>query len=66
MTEFTTLQQQVFEAAKVRLQGEPWYKGVCCDDFPTDHEIADNFDGAVSAVVSETAMWDDPDFFSGG
>jgi hypothetical protein len=66
MSLLTSLQQKVFDEAKRQLQHEPWFKGICMDNFPTDEAIADNFADAVSDVVLETFMWDDPDFVDFG
>ena len=58
----TPKQQAVANSAKKRLQDKPWFKGVCIDDFPSDQEIDDDFEGCVSQVELQTAMWDAPDF----
>lgn len=57
------LQQRVFDAADGKFSSKPWYKGVCLDNFPSDEEIQEDFEGAVTSVYFETAMWDNPDFF---
>ena len=62
MAQLTELQQRVFDEAKSQLEDEPWFKGICMDNFPEDVEISENFDDAVTGVVLETSMWDDPDF----
>jgi len=58
----TAKQQKVFEAAKVLLQQEPWYRGVCTDELSvmSDEEIQQDFEGAVSTVFMDTATWDAP------
>jgi hypothetical protein len=58
MSNFTPKQQRVFDTAKARLEKESWYNGVCCDNFPTDQEIDEDFEGAVVSVVMETERWD--------
>ena len=53
-------------AAKVRecLQSEPWFRGVCINDFPTDLEIErDGFKSAVETVIMNTQYWDMPGLF---
>ncbi len=60
--ELTELQQKVFDAARAELKGEPWFQGICMDDFPEDEEILEDFDSAVSAVIIETMFWDGPSF----
>lgn len=64
MKELTELQNKVFNEVLERLEDEPWFKGVCMDNFPEDDYIRDNFEDAVAEVETETAMWDDPDFYS--
>ncbi len=61
---FSDKQQKVFDAAKAQLEQKPWFRGVCCNDFPSDNSIDENFDDAVNSVLFETAMWDDPEFFN--
>jgi len=58
----TDLQQQVFNEAKRRLRNEPWFCGICGDDFPVDADILADFEGSVTGVMFATAMWDDPNF----
>jgi len=58
----TPKQQAVANRVKEILQNKPWFRGVCVDDFPTDREIDEDFDGCVAQVEFVTAMWDAPDF----
>lgn len=62
--QLTESQQKVFNAAKKRLARKPWYRGVCCDDFPSDKECRENPEDAITAVEMQTALFDAPDFFS--
>lgn len=62
MTTLTPLQETVFEAAKAKLESEPWFQGVCIDDFPTDDDIRENFQWSVIQVEMQTAYWDAPNF----
>lgn len=55
----TDAQIRVFNEAKRRLKNETWYRGVCCDNFPTHQECVDDFEQAVRSVIGETALWDD-------
>lgn len=57
-------QDKVFNEALKRLEKEPWFKGVCCDDFPSEVACEEDFEGCVSSITFNTAMWDDPDFYS--
>jgi len=59
----TEAQNRVFLEAQTRLSVKPWYRGICCDQFPSDSECQADFEDAVSCVMVTTAMWDDPDFF---
>lgn len=62
----TELQEQVKERARLLLQDEPWFRGVCLDNFPTDEDIRrDGVDEHAQQVALETAMWDDPTFLRG-
>ena len=61
--ELSELQRKVFDAVIVWGDTKPWFRGVCMNNFPTDDYIKDNFDGAVSGVCLETAMWDDHTFY---
>ena len=58
-------QNEVFEAAKALLEKEPWYRGVCIDNFPSDEICETDFDRAVSMVYVETAYHDDPSPWAG-
>jgi hypothetical protein len=64
MTPLSPLQQQVVTEVEQQLGKKTWFKGVCMDHFPTDADIADNFDDAVSSVILETEMWDNHDLYS--
>ena len=59
----TELQEKVFNKAKENLQQYPWFSGICCDDMPSDDEIKENFDSAVTTIEMNTAYWDAPNFF---
>ena len=58
----TEKQKAVADRVKEILKSRSWFKGVCVDDFPTDREIDEDFDGCVAQVEFVTAMWDQPDF----
>lgn len=58
MSDLTPKQRKVFEAAKARLEKESWFRGVCCDRFPSDQEIDKDFNEAVTHVIMETEWWD--------
>ena len=60
MSKYTDLQEKVIAAAREQLWNEPWFRGVYCDDMPTDEDIEEDFAGAVCAVVMETCYWDEP------
>ena len=55
----TPLQQVVFQARQI-LEKEPWFRGVCLDDLPTNAEIEADFDACVDRIVFATEMWDGP------
>lgn len=58
----TALQQQVVKAARKKLEKKSWFRGVCLDNLPDDEYIRRHgFDNAVTDVVVETQLWDDPD-----
>jgi hypothetical protein len=59
----TELQQKVSDAAKEQLKEYKWFRGVCVNDFPSDQQISEDFEGAVTEVAMTTAMWDSNDFF---
>ena len=63
-TDMSDAQRRVFEEVRMRLSDQPWFMGIRTDDFPTDEDIAKDFDSAVRAVMMETASWDDPDFYT--
>lgn len=56
----TPKQTEVANRVKEILSAEPWFKGVCIDDFPSDREIDEDFDGCVAQVMFVTEMWDAP------
>jgi hypothetical protein len=58
-------QQLVFNEALRKLKNKKWFKGVCCDDFPSEEDCAKHFGEAVGTLMFKTAMWDDPNFFRG-
>lgn len=63
-TESTPLRDQVFVEATAELSQYSWFRGICCDNAPTEEDIKN--DGVkywVDSLVFETAMWDDPQFF---
>lgn len=62
--ELSPLQEQVVAAVKAWGSTRPWFQGVCLNEFPTDAEIQEDFDGAVQQVCMTTAYWDAPDFFN--
>lgn len=62
----TELQETVANTAKARLYKEPWFRGVCIDEMPSDEEIKADFEGAVTTVMLDTAYHDaDVDFLNG-
>lgn len=63
MAQLTELQEKVTTAAKERLKNYKWFRGVCIDELPSDKQISEDFDGAVTDVTMSTAMWDANDFF---
>jgi hypothetical protein len=62
MRELTKLQKEVLEKAKQKLRAYQWYKGVCLDNFPSDHDILQSKESAINSVVCETMYWDAPTF----
>ena len=64
MKPFSPQQKAVFDKALQELQKKEWFRGVCTDDFPNDLEIQEDFEGAVTRVVMNTAYYDAPDFFN--
>ena len=58
------LQLKVFEAVVEWGADKKWFRGVSMDDFPSDQEITEDFDGAVQQVCMNTAYYDAPDFFN--
>jgi hypothetical protein len=64
MNDLTVTQRRVFNEAKSKLENRPWYVGVCMDNFPSDEQILlVGFKMAVSRVILETAMLDDPNIY---
>jgi hypothetical protein len=57
-SQMTQNQKDVFNAAKIQLKNEPWFRGVCADNFPNDKECKEHFLNAVDSVVYETVKWD--------
>lgn len=55
-------QKLVFDAVEERLKPKAWFRGVCLNNFPSEDECVDDFQGSVSLVEFETAMYDDPNF----
>jgi hypothetical protein len=60
----TESQNKVFEEAKKRLKKKKWFRGICVDNLPSDKDCRDDFEGAVSELIFETAMWDNPNFYN--
>jgi hypothetical protein len=60
MPHLSELQQRAVTAARARLQGKPWFSGVCLDNMPSDNEIREDFEGAVTQLAIDTAYWDAP------
>ena len=58
MSNWLPTQQAVFQAARKLLKREPWYQGVCLDNFPTEEECHADFDRSVERVFEETRYWD--------
>ena len=56
----TELQQKVLLEVEKRLQGKPWFKGICTDKIPSDEDIKKDFLRAVQLVQMETEYWDKP------
>ena len=57
----TPLQEQVKARALELVKNEPWFKGLCMDNFPEDHEITrDGIEEHAQQIVCDTAFWDDP------
>lgn len=54
------LRDKVFAAAKARLEGYPWFSGVCLDTLPrTDEAILEKgIDVVVDDIVYDTIYWD--------
>ena len=54
----TEAQFAVYNEAKRRLKEEPWFHGVCMDEFPLDSACRDHFEDAIESVVAATMFWD--------
>ena len=67
--ELTELQQQALDRAREIMQHEPWFQGVCLTELTQYSDVdiqRDGIEEVAQALVFETAMWDDPDFFDDG
>lgn len=62
-SEFGPKQEAVFARAKEILEQKPWFKGVCMDNFPEECDI-ENIEDEATGIAFETAMWDDPNFYT--
>lgn len=57
---FSPLQNEVIQEARKRLEGKPWFKGICTDDLPMDREIEEDREGCIHRVMDQTTYWDAP------
>lgn len=64
LADLSELQLDLHEAVRVRLEGMKWFAGVFLDDFPSDEEIRLDYQGCIAQAMLETAMWDDPEFYT--
>ena len=58
------LQEGLLREAREKLKGEPWFRGVCIDEFPTDEAIRRDREAALSDVIMTTQWHDAPDMVS--
>lgn len=57
----TELQQKACDMARELIRCEKWFRGICCDNLPTDAEIQSmGLTEAAASIAFETAYWDAP------
>jgi len=51
-------QEKVFLEAKIFIQNEPWYRGVCLDAMPSEEYCKNHSSQAIANLIAETFYWD--------
>ena len=54
----TKLQQEIIDEASRRLQGTDWFRGLCLDNLMNDHQIMQDREAAIEALIMDTYYWD--------
>lgn len=55
---FENFKEQVYRQALARLEGEPWFRGVCLDTVRSSWDSGASVEEAVDSVEVDTWFWD--------